>query len=365
MKFLSILFLFSFLVIGSVPKAQAATPAQFGLYEGATISASGSSDPDVYIVNDQGYKRLFLNPIIFKYYGHFGGFGKVRSVTATARDVFPTSGLFRNCQSNDEKVYGLEVTAEDSGVLHWVNTTGTQAVQDDPDFFKKVFCINNLEFNWYPKGQPYYSAREVPDYSRTQKEAPSLSFLQPTSGPVGSTVTITGSGFTPDNNTVNFGSSVIREISSNGTTVSFIVPSYTMPACLYSVPQCGAPSEIITPGAYSVSVSNSNGTSNQIIFTVTSDLAIQTLSLPNASVGTGYSTTISASGGSKVYSWKISSCTLPPVLSLVYANCVTTPCMVPVGISGTPTTAGSYTFTMTVFSGSQSASREFMINVSN
>src|SRR3989338_6621725 len=117
MKFLSILFLFSFLVIGnSTLQAEAATPAQFGLYEGATISANGSSDPDVYIVNDQGYKRLFLNPIIFKYYGHLGGFGKVRSVTATARDAFPTSGLFRNCQSNDGKVYGLEVTAEDNGV---------------------------------------------------------------------------------------------------------------------------------------------------------------------------------------------------------------------------------------------------------
>lgn len=136
------------------------------LKDGDVISASGSSDPDVYIVNPHGYKRLFLNPAIFGFYGHLGGFSKVKGTTSGTRDVFVTSGLFRNCETNDKKVYGVEVTGEDTGILHWVNTTGDQAVKDDPDFFKKVFCINTNEFSWYKKGLDYTSVNQIPDYAR-------------------------------------------------------------------------------------------------------------------------------------------------------------------------------------------------------
>lgn len=137
-----------------------------GLSDGNTISAVGSDDPDIYIVNDWGYKRLFLNPIIFNFYGHLGGFSKVKSITQSTRNILVTSGLFRNCETNDPKVYGVETTGEDSGILHWVNTSGAQAVQDDPDFFKKVFCINTNEFNWYTMGSDYTSVNQVPAYTR-------------------------------------------------------------------------------------------------------------------------------------------------------------------------------------------------------
>lgn len=136
------------------------------LKDGDVVSAAGSSDPDVYIVNLYGYKRLFLNPAIFGFYGHLGGFSKIKNTTSATRDVFVTSGLFRNCETNDKKVYGVETTGEDTGMLHWVNTTGEQAVKDDADFFKKVFCINTKEFNWYPKGSDYTSVNQIPDYTR-------------------------------------------------------------------------------------------------------------------------------------------------------------------------------------------------------
>src|SRR3990167_2073724 len=155
-----------------VPSASAAMPSDYGLREGDTISAAGSDDPDIYIVNEQGYKRLFLNPAIFNFYGHLGGFASVKNVSATARDAFPTSGLFRNCETGDQKVYGVETTGEDTGVLHSVNTTGSQAVADDANFFKKVFCINNNEFNWYAKGSNYTSVNQVPNYSRTPGTSP-------------------------------------------------------------------------------------------------------------------------------------------------------------------------------------------------
>ncbi len=136
------------------------------LKEGDVISAAGSSDPDVYIVNAWGYKRLFLNPVIFKFYGHLGGFSKVKTTVAPTRDTLVTSGLFRNCEINDKKVYGVETTGEDTAMLHWVNTTGAQAVADDSDFFKKVFCINSKEFSWYKQGTPYTSVNQIPAYTR-------------------------------------------------------------------------------------------------------------------------------------------------------------------------------------------------------
>jgi hypothetical protein len=136
------------------------------LKEGDVVSVGGSSDVDVYIVNEWGYKRLFLNPVIFGFYGHLGGFEKVKNVSLQTRDTLKTSGLFRNCESGDQKVYGVETTGEDVGMLHWVNTSGAQAVADDPNFFSKVFCINNNEFNWYSKGSDYTSVNQVPAYSR-------------------------------------------------------------------------------------------------------------------------------------------------------------------------------------------------------
>lgn len=146
-------------------------PSVHGLKEGDTISASGSSDPDIYIVNEHGFKRLFLNPVIFNFYGHLGGFNKVKRATIITRDAFEVSGLFRNCEGNDQKVYGVEVSGEDTGILHHVNLTGSQAVAQDAEFFKKVFCINNNEFNWYTSkgtkfGVAYSALSQIPVYKR-------------------------------------------------------------------------------------------------------------------------------------------------------------------------------------------------------
>lgn len=152
-------------VIVTTQEVYPASPSDFGLQEGDTISATDSSDPDVYTVNSWGYKRLFLNPVIFSFYDHLNGFTKVKSVSPSIRDAFVTSGLFRNCEINDPRVFTLEITGEDSGLLHWLNIAGDQAIQEDPNFFKRVFCINNLEFGWYNKSVDYRSLNEAPDYS--------------------------------------------------------------------------------------------------------------------------------------------------------------------------------------------------------
>jgi hypothetical protein len=116
-------------------------------------------------------------------------------------------------------------------------------------------------------------------------ETPStITFLSPGSGPAGALVTVHGSGFKATDNTVNFAASalddptqlpnepsVIPDLrSADGTTVVFTVPSFWRPACSYS-PTAPCPFANIPTarGTYSVSVSNSSGTSNAVSFVVT------------------------------------------------------------------------------------------------
>ncbi|MBI2062802.1 MAG: hypothetical protein HYT61_01010 [Candidatus Yanofskybacteria bacterium] len=176
----------------------AVAPSDYGLKEGDTISAAGSDDPDVYIVNDWGYKRLFLNPAIFNLYGHLGGFAAVKSVSPATRDAFVTSGLFR--VDGDEKVYGLETTGEDTAVLRWVNTSGAQAVADDPNFFKKVFIINAAEKALYTMGTDFTSVTQVPAYTRGGSVTPvatgPLTVSLSPSNPPAQTITINSYGMT-------------------------------------------------------------------------------------------------------------------------------------------------------------------------
>ena len=164
--FIPILGLLLFFV--GINLSDAVKPNDHGLKEGDLISAT--DDPDVYIVNEHGFKRLFLNPQIFRFYGHLGGFENVKTVTPETRDAFKTSGLFRNCEDGDEMVFGIQVTEEDEGALHWINMGGDDVVEEEPDFFLKVFCINKKEFKWYKKGNPFTSLVDIPDYARADKE---------------------------------------------------------------------------------------------------------------------------------------------------------------------------------------------------
>jgi outer membrane autotransporter protein len=78
-------------------------------------------------------------------------------------------------------------------------------------------------------------------------------------------------------------------------------------------------------------------TVNVAIGAVTSPITVSPASLPTPHVGTAYSQTLSASGGTAPYSYAVTSGSLPPGLSLSGAT-----------ISGTPNQAGGYTATITV-----------------
>jgi uncharacterized protein (TIGR03437 family) len=95
-----------------------------------------------------------------------------------------------------------------------------------------------------------------------------------------------------------------------------------------------------------------------------SELTITTTSVPNGVIGVSYSASISSNAISSAQ-WEISGGSLPPGISLTGASGPTAT------ISGTPTTAGTYSFTAEVAQGSinsvgyfpQTASRSFSLTI--
>lgn len=113
-------------------------------------------------------------------------------------------------------------------------------------------------------GQYVYGSYGTPIYGYCPPVTnnPTITYMSPTSGAVGTSVTVYGTGFSAQGNTLRFGSGTITNITSyNGTSLTFTVPSYLT----------GYTSSAVTAGSYGISVTNSAGyTSNTATFTVTS-----------------------------------------------------------------------------------------------
>jgi hypothetical protein len=109
-------------------------------------------------------------------------------------------------------------------------------------------------------------------------QSPLLIAIVPNFGPIGTQVTIQGSGFTASGNTVIFGvgsraypsgSVYPNHSSDNGSVIIFTIPEHYDPACEYSSRPCPYAALPTVPGSYSVAVSNIGGQSNAQNFTVT------------------------------------------------------------------------------------------------
>jgi hypothetical protein len=119
--------------------------------------------------------------------------------------------------------------------------------------------------------------------------------------------------------------------------------------------------DIDTAGTASVTVSNpgpGGGTSNDLTFTISVSLSITTnAALPDGLVNAAYSQSLSASGGTKPYTWAVSSGSLPAGVSLTASNGT---------LSGTPTSSGDFAFTIQVRdSAGGSTSKKFTLSVKN
>jgi hypothetical protein len=149
------------------------------------------------------------------------------------------------------------------------------------------------------------------------------------------------------NGTVSTAYSTTLAATGGATPYSWTISSGSLPAGLSLTASTGAISGTpTTANTYSFTVkvtdANSNTATKSLSITIAAAAqppTISTTSLPNGTVSTAYSTTLTATGGATPYSWTISSGSLPAGLSLTASTGA---------ISGTPTTANTYSFTVKV-----------------
>ena len=159
--------------------------------------------------------------------------------------------------------------------------------------------------------------------------APTLSSIAVTpsnpSIPVGATQPFTATGTYSDGSTQNITGNVTW--ASATTTVATITSAGVATG--------------VSAGTSNISAT-SGSISGSTTLTVTSapaQLTITTSTLPNGTIGTAYSATLAASGGVTPYTWAITTGALPGGLTLNASSGA---------ISGTPSTAGTTTFTVQV-----------------
>lgn len=159
--------------------------------------------------------------------------------------------------------------------------------------------------------------------SATASAAPTITSITPASGPAGTRITLSGTGFSLSN-TVNFIPVGIGPVGQ--TNASYGVISSEI---IFDIP-----SNLTTAGVYNVQVGNERGSSNNILFTVTS----QTSASPTI---TSISP-MSASVGSKVYvygsnfsqsSYIAADCCKPLVIPATFVNNGTLSFVLPAGMS--------------------------------
>jgi len=157
------------------------------------------------------------------------------------------------------------------------------------------------------------------------------------------------------NGTVHTAYSAIISVSGGCTPYKWAIVSGALPAgvsakvstATTSLNLTGTPTTAATY-TFAVKVTGCHGGFSQVSYKVVikaagSSVGITTTSVPNGMVKTAYSAAIRASGGCTPYKWAIVSGTLPAGVSAQAASTTTS-----LNLSGTPTTAATYNFTLKV-----------------
>jgi large repetitive protein len=160
--------------------------------------------------------------------------------------------------------------------------------------------------------------------SMTIIAGPSLNFPAP---PAGWTHTVYGDTLTESGGTAPFTWSV-----SSGSLPAGI--SLSADGNLSGTPTATGTSSFTVQ----VTDANSQSATEATSITVSAGVSTTFAAPPGAVVNTAYTDTLTATGGSTPYTWSVNAGSLPPGITLTSAGV----------LAGTPTTAGSYTFTVNV-----------------
>lgn len=187
------------------------------------------------------------------------------------------SGTWTITVNNPSSTYtNVSVNWGDSAVYGGVNTSPTQALSANGSqalsfshsyLTSGTYTISFTATNSY--GASVVSTATV-TVSGSLSNAVSLTSVSPSSARVGTQIVLLGSGFTSDN-TVHFGvGGTQHAYSGNGTAIYFTIPSY-LSACDVAVSgtMCAMLAQQVTAGTYPVYVTNQNGSTQTIYFTVT------------------------------------------------------------------------------------------------
>ncbi|MFA6897251.1 MAG: hypothetical protein WCQ96_03125 [Patescibacteria group bacterium] len=119
--------------------------------EGAIVKTAGN--PDVYIVKynaGKQYKRLVLNPLVFKSYGHLK-WENLLTISDSEMSLYTTSSLVK--VDGSAEVYELTPTG-DNGTKQRLTSTWGRDVDS-------VYIINSVDFgNYEDRGDKYVMSRE-------------------------------------------------------------------------------------------------------------------------------------------------------------------------------------------------------------
>lgn len=161
----------------------------------------------------------------------------------------------------------LDLNRQNQGKFNYLQALpGTAA--GNTEYANLFGSFNNAYYDWNEM------TKNATCSGSTSASPVSISSINPNSGILGSTVTLSGTGFTATGNKIQFGSLGSENnpqysvSSTDGKTLTFIVPGSNYYSCWSSQPACQIPISLTQPGTYSVTVINANGTSNSIPFSV-------------------------------------------------------------------------------------------------
>jgi len=166
----------------------------------------------------------------------------------------------------------------------------------------------------------------------------------------------------PDAVTAGASNTTLQIVGANITDQTVVLWNGTqLPTTMVDNTTVASPVEsasLAVPGTVELQLLNSitGKTSQSVEFKIgsgpnkASALVIATTSLPNAAVGTPYSATLAATGGTPDYTWTLSSGKIPTGLALASNGT----------ISGTPTAAGTFSLGLTVSDKSHPGQEKFI-----